>query len=80
MRQLQGEDSATLVRGVDDFNTFAHEPRPMRDLEPEFVALHKAIALRRVNGRAWQSEVLSVNGQDLAAATLGRALGAGGER
>jgi hypothetical protein len=31
----------------------------------------KQIALRRVNGQTWQSEVLSVNGRDLAAATLG---------
>ena len=29
------------------------------------------IALRRVNGRVWQPEVLSVNGQDLAARILG---------
>lgn len=32
----------------------------------------KQIALRRVNGRSWQPEVLSVNGHDLAAGTLGR--------
>ncbi len=30
------------------------------------------IALRRVNGRKWQSKILSVNGRDLAAETLGR--------
>ena len=30
------------------------------------------IALRRVNGRAWQAEVLNVNGRDLAAESLGR--------
>ena len=43
VRQLEGNDSATLVRGVDNFRTFAHEPRPTRDFDPEFVALHKEI-------------------------------------
>jgi hypothetical protein len=46
VRQIAGEDSATLVRGVDEFHNFEHEPRPSRDMEPEFVALHKAIAER----------------------------------
>lgn len=46
VRQLQGEDSATLVRGEDTFRSFAHEPRPERDLDPQFVALHQAIAER----------------------------------
>jgi non-haem Fe2+, alpha-ketoglutarate-dependent halogenase len=40
VRQLQGNDSATLVRGVDLFRTFAPEPRPRRDLDPELVAFH----------------------------------------
>lgn len=46
VRQLEGDDSATLVRGVDTFNTFEHEPRPTTDLEPEFVALHQQIGER----------------------------------
>ena len=46
VRQLAGEDSATLVRGVDTFRTFKHEPRPERDFEPEFVERHRAIAER----------------------------------
>ena len=46
VRQLQGDDSATLVRGVDEFRTFEHEPRPARDLEPELVAVHAAITRR----------------------------------
>jgi non-heme Fe2+,alpha-ketoglutarate-dependent halogenase len=46
VRQVEGEDSATLVRGIDTFNTFEHEPRPTRDLDPEFVAMHTAIAER----------------------------------
>ena len=41
---------------------------------------NKTIARRQVNGRPWQPEVLSVNGRDLAAETLGRALGAAGQR
>ena len=46
VRQIAGEDSATHVRGVDEFHNFEHEPRPTRDMDPEFVALHKAIAER----------------------------------
>ena len=46
VKQLAGEDSATLVRGVDDYHHFEHEPQPSRDLEPGFVALHKRIAER----------------------------------
>lgn len=46
VRQIEGDDSATLVRGVDTFNTFQHEPRPAGDFEPEFVALHEEIATR----------------------------------
>ena len=41
VRQLFGEDSATLVRGVDRFNSFAHEPVPSGDMQPEMLALHK---------------------------------------
>jgi len=46
VRQLAGDDSATLVRGVDTFNTFEHEPVPIADMQPDMVALHKAIAER----------------------------------
>jgi non-heme Fe2+,alpha-ketoglutarate-dependent halogenase len=49
VQQLEGEDSATLVRGVDTFNTFEHEPRPSADLDPEFVALHQQIGERNLN-------------------------------
>ena len=44
--QVAGEDSATLVRGKDDYHHFALEPRPTRDMDPEFVELHKQIAER----------------------------------
>ena len=46
VRQLQGEDSATLVRGLDEFRSFEHEPRPRQDMDPQAVALHQAIAQR----------------------------------
>src|SRR3954447_4616456 len=44
--QVAGEDSATLVRGNDRFHHFEHEPRPTRDMDPAFVALHKKITER----------------------------------
>ena len=44
--QVAGEDSATLVRGVDAHRHFELEPRPTRDMDPEFVALHRRIAER----------------------------------
>jgi phytanoyl-CoA dioxygenase PhyH len=46
VRQVAGEDSATLVRGVDTYGHFEHEPRPTRDMDPDFVALHQRIAER----------------------------------
>ena len=46
VRQLHGEDSATLVRGVDTFHHFEHEPIPGREMQPEMVALHKKITER----------------------------------
>ena len=46
VRQLHGEDSATLVRGVDTFHHFEHEPIPEREMQPEMVALHKKITER----------------------------------
>jgi hypothetical protein len=44
--QVAGEDSATLVRGVDTFHHFEHEPRPERDMDPAFLDLHHRIAER----------------------------------
>jgi non-heme Fe2+,alpha-ketoglutarate-dependent halogenase len=46
LRQLEGEDSATLVRGEDHFHHFEHEPRPKTDMDPELLALHRQIAER----------------------------------
>ena len=44
--QIAGDDSATLVRGVDTFHHFEHEPRPARDMDPEFLELHRQITDR----------------------------------
>jgi chlorinating enzyme len=46
VRQIEGDDSATLVRGVDEFRTFEHEPRPVQDMDPALVALHADITAR----------------------------------
>jgi non-heme Fe2+,alpha-ketoglutarate-dependent halogenase len=46
VRQLEGQDSATLVRGKDAFGSFEHEPRPSHDFESRFVTLHQAITDR----------------------------------
>jgi non-haem Fe2+, alpha-ketoglutarate-dependent halogenase len=44
--QLAGEDSASLVRGEDRHHHFMSEPQPTRNLDPEFVALHRTITER----------------------------------
>ncbi|MBV8165698.1 MAG: phytanoyl-CoA dioxygenase family protein [Alphaproteobacteria bacterium] len=46
IRQLAGEDSATLVRGSDRYGHFELEPRPKQDMDPDLLALHKHIAER----------------------------------
>lgn len=46
VQQLEGQDSATLVRGIDTYNTFEHEPQPKVELEPAFVALHQEVGDR----------------------------------
>lgn len=46
LRQLEGEDSATLVRGIDRYHHFEHEPRPRQNLDPEILELHKHITAR----------------------------------
>ena len=46
VKQVAGDDSATLVRGTDAYRHFEPEPRPTSDMQPEFVALHQRIAER----------------------------------
>ena len=43
VKHVEGDDSATLVRGEDQYKTFAHEPRPSQEMEPAFVKLHQEI-------------------------------------
>ena len=61
VRQVAGDDSATLVRGVDVHRHFESEPRPMRDMDPEFVALHRAIAERNARILYRGTDVRSYN-------------------
>ncbi len=46
VRQLHGEDAATLVRGEDRYRTFEHEPVPAGDLQEDMVRLHKELTER----------------------------------
>jgi non-haem Fe2+, alpha-ketoglutarate-dependent halogenase len=46
VRQLEGDDSATLVRGEDRYGHFALEPTPQADLDPQMLAVHQQIAER----------------------------------
>lgn len=49
VKQVVGaKDGAMLVRGVDRFNHFEHEPAPKADFAPEAVAYHK-YAMERLN-------------------------------
>lgn len=41
VRQMEGEAGASLVRGVDTFRTFVHEPIPAYDMDPKCLAFHK---------------------------------------
>jgi len=44
--QLEGSDSATLVRGEDRFGHFELEPRPARDMQDDMLALHRRLTER----------------------------------
>jgi non-haem Fe2+, alpha-ketoglutarate-dependent halogenase len=48
LRQLKVRDSATLVRGVDNYGHFDHEPRPKRDLDDGARAAHTDAINRQV--------------------------------
>jgi len=58
---LAGEDSATLVRGDDRHHHFIPEPQPSHDLDPEFVALHRAITERNARILYRGTEIASYN-------------------
>ena len=59
--QVAGEDSATLVRGVDTYHHFELEPRPTADMQPEFVALHRQITERNARILYRGTQVKSYN-------------------
>ena len=59
--QIAGDDSATLVRGVDLHHHFELEPRPARDMDPQFVALHKTITERNAQILYRGTQVKSYN-------------------
>jgi non-heme Fe2+,alpha-ketoglutarate-dependent halogenase len=59
--QIAGEDSATLVRGVDTFHHFDPEPRPNSDMQPDFVALHRRITERNAQILYRGTQVKSYN-------------------
>ena len=44
--QLEGTDSASLVRGEDRYGHFELEPRPERDMQDDMVALHSRLTER----------------------------------
>ncbi|HUA51342.1 MAG TPA: phytanoyl-CoA dioxygenase family protein [Candidatus Sulfotelmatobacter sp.] len=62
--QLEGEDGATLVRGVDRVRRFEHEPCPTAELEPELVALHKRFTERSAQILYRGTKVKSYNEPD----------------
>lgn len=59
--QIAGADSATLVRGVDTFHHFDPEPRPSKDMQPEFVTLHRQITERNAQILYRGTQVKSYN-------------------
>ena len=59
--QVAGEDSATLVRGVDTFHHFDPEPRPSSDMQSDFVALHRRITERNAQILYRGTQVKSYN-------------------
>lgn len=46
IRQLEGTDSATLVRGEDRYGHFELEPRPRHDMQDDMLALHRRLTER----------------------------------
>jgi hypothetical protein len=59
--QVAGEDSATLVRGVDEHHHFALEPRPATDMDPAFVEMHRKITERNAQILYRGTQVKSYN-------------------
>jgi non-haem Fe2+, alpha-ketoglutarate-dependent halogenase len=43
IRQIEGTDSASLVRGEDRYGHFELEPRPDTDMQDDMLALHQRL-------------------------------------
>ena len=63
---LSDWDSAALVRGVDNYGHFEHEPEPACDLDPVAVAFHKKAEEQQrkiyFQGTEWQDSRVSSQG------------------
>ena len=46
IRQIEGNDSATLVRGTDRYHHFELEPRPDRAMQEDMLMLHRRLTQR----------------------------------
>jgi hypothetical protein len=46
VKQLEGDDSALLVRGVDEHHHFIAERAPAEDLAPDAIAQHAEVKAR----------------------------------
>jgi len=55
VRQLNGDDSATLVRGSDTYRSFHHEPVPRREFDPA------GLEARRQAGEWWNKNQAAVD-------------------
>ena len=59
--QIEGTDSATLVRGSDRFGHFELEPRPERNMQDDMLALHRRLTERAAQILYKGTEVDSFN-------------------
>jgi hypothetical protein len=59
--QIEGTDSATLVRGTDRFGHFELEPRPEQDMQADMLALHRRLTERAAQILYKGTEVDSFN-------------------
>ena len=59
--QIEGADSATLVRGADHYGHFELEPRPERDMQDDMLALHRRLTERAAQILYKGTEVDSFN-------------------
>jgi hypothetical protein len=53
-------DGATMVRGVDRFNNFEHEPSPKLDMAPEALAFHR-FAMNRLSNNVMKGTDVTMN-------------------